>query len=130
MGGAHRGPVGVGRQRRTIRLVQVLLVAVAAGLLMFAGYSLGRARGFDDGRAAEDLSPPRRPSSAQTLVLATLGLGALGAALALQGSGGVRLLTPAKLLEMESPGEAGPVPLDDEAAGPDSDPARPDTERV
>jgi hypothetical protein len=107
-GGAHRGPVGVDRQRRTIRLVQIILVLVAAGLLMFAGYSLGRARGYDDGRSADELSAPRRPSTAQT--------GALGAAVALQAPGGVRLLTPARLLEMEESGAAGPVHVSDEDA--------------
>jgi len=112
VGGAHRGPVGVNRQRRTIRMVQVILVLLAAGLLMFAGYSMGRSRGFDDGRAAETLSPPRSPSAVQTVVLGVLGLGALGAALALQVSGGVRLLTPAKLLEMEE--ATGPVHVNDE----------------
>lgn len=129
VGGAHRGPVGVGRQRRTIRLVQVLLVALAAGLLMFAGYSLGRARGFGDGRAADGLTPPRKPSSVQTVVLFALGFGALGGAVALQGSGGVRLLTPAKLLEMEERGDAGPIAVDDETE-PDGAPARTTTEKV
>jgi hypothetical protein len=122
VGGAHRGPVGVDRQRRTIRLVQIILVILAAGLLMFAGYSLGRARGFDDGRDADELSAPRRPTTAQTVVLAVLGVGALGAAVALQAPGGVRLLTPAKLLEMEESGTAGPVHLAD-ADEPD-EPAR------
>ena len=109
VGGAHRGPVGVDRQRRTIRMVQIILVLLAAGLLMFAGYSLGRARGFDEGRSADELSAPEPPSSVQTIVLAVLGLGALGAAIALQAPGGVRLLTPAKLLEMEESGAVGPV---------------------
>ena len=117
VGGAHRGPVGVDRQRRTIRMVQIILVLLAAGLLMFAGYSLGRARGFDEGRSADELSAPKKPSSVQTIVLAVLGLGALGAAIALQAPGGVRLLTPAKLLEMEESGAVGPVhvPEEDEA---------------
>ena len=115
VGGAHRGPVGVNRQRRTIRMVQVILVLLATGLLMFAGYSMGRSRGFDDGRAADTLSPPRSPSAIQTVVLGVLGFGALGAALALQVPGGVRLLTPAKLLEMEE--DAGPVHVTGETDG-------------
>jgi hypothetical protein len=114
VGGAHRGPVGVDRQRRTIRMVQIILVLLAAGLLMFAGYSLGRARGFDEGRSADELSAPKKPSSVQTIVLAALGLGALGAAIALQAPGGVRLLTPAKLLEMEESGAVGPVHVAEE----------------
>ena len=90
-------------------MVQIILVLLAAGLLMFAGYSLGRAKGYDDGRNADDLSAPRRPSTAQTVVLVVIGLGALGAAVALQAPGGVRLLTPARLLEMEEGGAVGPV---------------------
>ncbi len=35
-GGAYRGPVAPTRQRRTIRLVQILLLAIAAGLVWFA----------------------------------------------------------------------------------------------
>jgi hypothetical protein len=84
---------------------------------MFAGYSMGRSRGFDDGRAADPLNPPRSPSAVQTVVLGVLGLGALGAALALQVPGGVRLLTPAKLLEMEE--DAGPVHVTGESDGPE-----------
>ena len=114
VGGAHRGPVGVDRQRRTIRMVQIILVLLAAGLLMFAGYSLGRARGFDEGRSADELSAPKKPSAVQTIVLAALGLGALGAAIALQAPGGVRLLTPAKLLEMEESGAVGSVHVAEE----------------
>jgi hypothetical protein len=110
VGGAYRGPVGVNRQRRTIRLVQIILVLLAAGLLMFAGYSLGRSRGYDEGRAADTLSAPKEPSTVQTVVLVVLGLGAFGAALALQVPGGVRLLTPAKLLEMEEEGLPERVP--------------------
>jgi hypothetical protein len=49
------------------------------------------------------------------VVLGVLGLGALGAALALQVPGGVRLLTPAKLLEMEE--DAGPVHVTGETDG-------------
>ena len=114
VGGAHRGPVGVNRQRRTIRMVQIILVLLAAGLLMFAGYSMGRASGFEDGRSADEFSAPKEPSAVQTIVLAVLGLGALGAAIALQAPGGVRLLTPAKLLEMEESGAVGPVHVADE----------------
>src|ERR671918_1047556 len=86
-GGSHRGPVAVTRQRRTIRLVQLLLVAIAAGLFVFAGYSLGRVAGYDDGRRADRLDSPRRPSAVQTVVLLALGGGALGAA-AMLGAGG------------------------------------------
>lgn len=112
VGGAYRGPVGLGRQRRTIRFVQVLLVVTAAGLLMFAGYSLGRTRGFDEGRQEGNLGAPKPPAVAQTFVIGFLGLVALGAALVLQVEGGVRLLTPARLLELEKAGELEPIQMD------------------
>lgn len=88
--------------------MQALLVLVAAGLLMFAGYSLGRAAGYDQALEASEIDPPRRPGAGQVIVLALLGLGALGGALALQVEGGVRLLTPARLSEMQSQVERGP----------------------
>ena len=113
-GGAHRGPVGVGRQRRTIRIIQTLLVLGAAAALMFAGYSLGRARGLDEAADRTELDAARRPGGAQTVVLVILGAASLGAALYLQGEGGVRLLTPARLIEMERRGEIGPIPVEEE----------------
>jgi hypothetical protein len=105
-GGAHRGPVAAGRQRRTLRLMQGLLVVVAAGLLMYAGYSLGMVRGFDDGRRADELGGPTPPAAAQTVVLAMLGLGALAGAVALQGAGYVRAPTPARLDELSGRAQA------------------------
>jgi hypothetical protein len=99
-GGTHRGPVGLRRQRRTIRFVQILLVLTAAGLLLFAGYALGRTSGYDAGVAAGEIDAPRRPSSVQTLVLGALGLGALAGAVFLQGDGTVRVPTPARLEEL------------------------------
>ena len=99
-GGAHRGPVGLRRQRRTIRFVQILLLLTAAGLLVFAGYALGRTAGYDAGVRAGDIDAPRPPSSAQTVVLGILGLAALTGAMALQGDGTVRVPTPARLDEL------------------------------
>src|ERR671915_1370241 len=98
-GGAHRGPVAHGRQRRTIRLMQALLIVVAAALLMFAGYSWGRADGFDDARA-QQIAPPRAPGIGQVVVPAALALVAIGAAMWLGGPGGVRIPTPARLEEL------------------------------
>jgi hypothetical protein len=112
VGGAYRGPVGVGRQRRAIRLVQGLLVLLAAGLLAFAGYSLGLKSGYDDGKRAGEVDAPRPPAATQTIVLGVLGLAAFGAALGLQSEGGVRLLTPARLREMEARGEL-PIELEE-----------------
>ena len=114
VGGAYRGPVGLGRQRRTIRFIQILLVLTAAGLLMFAGYSLGRARGFSDGQRGGVLGAPKPPAAAQTVVIGLLGLVALGAALVLQVEGGVRLLTPARLIELEKAGELEPIHMSEE----------------
>lgn len=72
----------------------------AAALLMFAGYTWGRAAGFDDARRADRFDAPRRPSAAQVVVLGALGLTALAAALVLQGSAGVRMPAPARLDEL------------------------------
>lgn len=96
-GGAHRGPVEIRRQRRTVRFVQGLLVLIGASLLVFAGYSMGRSESV----RSDDLVPPRDPGAAQTIVLSLLGLGTLGLALGLQGSGGVRLPTPHSLRDFE-----------------------------
>ena len=100
VGGAHRGPVAHSRQRRTLRLVQGLLVLIAAGLLLFAGYGLGKSAGYDEGRRAEEIGAPAEPSFAAVAVPALLGLGALGGALYLQGQGGIRMPTPARLDEL------------------------------
>jgi hypothetical protein len=81
-------------------MVQVLLVLIAAGLLMFAGYALGKSAGYDDGKSADDLGGPSKPGLAETIIPALLGLGALGAAIALQGPGGLRMPTPARLDEL------------------------------
>ena len=93
---------------------------------MFAGYSLGEAAGFEDGRRAESLDAPAEPSGSQTFVLALLGLGAFASALLLQTEGGVRLLTPKKLLELERSGGSEPIAMESEAAESEQ-PARPVT---
>jgi hypothetical protein len=89
--------------------MQALLVIVAAGLLMYAGYARGRAAGYDDGRRADEIGAPRPPSLAETIVPALLGLGALGAALALQGREGLRLPTPARLDELAGRAEKAAI---------------------
>lgn len=124
-GGTHRGPVGLRRQRRTIRFVQILLVVTAAGLLMFAGYSWGRASGYDAGARAGEVGAPRRPSGMQTLVLGVLGLGALAGALALQGDGTVRVPTPARLEELVGRAEAQAIERAERAAAGDAPPQPP-----
>jgi hypothetical protein len=115
-GGAHRGPAPRSRQRRTIRLMQALLVVAAGGLLMFAGYSWGRASGFDAARGAGDIDAPRRPSAIQPVVLATLGLGAFAVAVALGGPEGVRIPRPARLDELAGRAEATAVQRAERAA--------------
>ena len=80
--------------------MQALLIGVAAGLLLFAGYSLGRVDGFEQGQRAGELDAPRPPSIAQAVVLAGLGVTALVGALLLQAPEGVRVPTPARLDEL------------------------------
>ncbi|MGH2786577.1 MAG: hypothetical protein ACRDJV_01540 [Actinomycetota bacterium] len=104
-GGAHRGPVAHGRQRRTIRLMQCLLVAIAAGLLLFAGFSWGRASRLEGG----EIAAPRTPGAAQVVVPAGLALVAIGAAFWLGGPGGVRVPTPARLEDLAARAEDAAV---------------------
>ena len=105
-GGAHRGPVALARQRRTIRCVQVLLVLFAGALLVLAGYSWGRVAGYDAGRRAAPLDVPPAESTARTIVLGMVGLAAVAGAVALQGRGGVRIPTPARLEDLAGRAEA------------------------
>jgi hypothetical protein len=116
-GGTHRGPLGLRRQRRTIRFVQVLLVLTAAALLLFAGYAWGRSSGYDAGVRSGDIDAPRPPSGAQTFVLSILGLAALGGALFLQGDGTVRIPTPARLDELAGRAELQAIERAEQAAG-------------
>lgn len=115
-GGAHRGPVAHGRQRRTIRLMQAVLVIVAAALLLFAGYSWGRTNGFDDARASDQISFPRAPGAGQVIVPAALALVAIGTAVWLGGPGGVRIPTPARLEELAGRAEDAAVRRAENAA--------------
>ena len=109
-GGSYRGPLGLRRQRRTIRFTQILLVLIAAGLLMFAGYSWGESSGYDQGRRAQELGAPAEPSATQVLVLGTLGVGALIGALLLQGGPEtVRIPTPSRLDELVGRAESAAV---------------------
>jgi TRAP-type C4-dicarboxylate transport system permease small subunit len=105
-GGSYRGPVGILRQRRTVRFVQLSLIAMAAALLIFAGYSLGQVNGYEQGRRIDSLSAPKPPPAAKTVVLTLLGMGALVAAVLLQGQEGVRLPVPARLEELTGRAEA------------------------
>lgn len=124
-GGTHRGPLGLRRQRRTIRFVQILLVLTAAGLLLFAGYALGRSSGYDAGLRDGEIDAPGRPSSAQTIVLSLLGLSALGGALLLQGDGTVRIPTPARLDELAGRAEQQAIERAEQVAGEGTSPPPP-----
>ncbi|MDP9225641.1 MAG: hypothetical protein M3P18_17720, partial [Actinomycetota bacterium] len=83
-GGSHRGPVAIVRQRRTIRFVQFSLILLAAAALMLAGYSWGRARGFEQGRTASRIGAAPPASATETDVLAILGLGAFAGSMLLR----------------------------------------------
>ena len=109
LGGAHRGPVDLSRQRRTIRLVQVLLVLVAGGLMMLAGYSLGRVNGYRTALRSEAFDRPRPPSALQPAVLVVLGGIAIAAAAGLQERSTVRLPTPARLDEFAGRAEGAAI---------------------
>ena len=115
-GGAHRGPVGLQRQRRTIRFMQVLLVLLATGLLLFAGFSLGRKDGFEAGTRAGTVDAPRSPSAVQVVVLTMMGLTAFGGAFLLGGPGAVRVPTPARLEELAGRAEQAAIERAEEAA--------------
>ena len=115
-GGAHRGPVAPTRQRKTIRFVQLLLVLTAAGLMAFAGYSFGRADGYDAGTRAGEIDAPREPSRGQTVVLVVLGAVAFGAATMLQGDSTVRVPTPSRLDELAGRAEQVAIERAEEVA--------------
>ncbi len=116
LGGAHRGPVAPTRQRRTIRFIQLLLVLFAVGLFVFAGYSFGRAAGYDDGRRAEQIDAPSEPSVGQAIVLVVLGGVALGGASLLGVGGAVRIPTPARLDDLAGRAESVALQRAEEAA--------------
>ena len=122
-GGAHRGPVGPTRQRRTIRFIQLLLVATALALVAFAGYSYGRVHGYDAGKRVGDLDPPKPPSVGQSAALLALGAIALVGAALLQDGGGVRIPTPAKLDDLASRAERTAIEKAEEIAGSSGDAA-------
>lgn len=117
VGGTHRGPVAPTRQRRTVRLMQALLVLISGGLMVLAGYSWGRLEGYEAGRRAADLDAPRRPSVVQTVVLVTLGGMTIVLAGALSAHGAVRMPTPARLDELAGRAEAVAIERAEEGTG-------------
>ena len=116
LGGAHRGPVAPTRQRRTIRFVQALFILFAIGLFVFAGYSLGRSAGFEDGSRAGEIDAPSEPSVVQGIVLVVLGGVSLASGMLLSSGGAVRVPTPARLEELVGRAEAVALSRAEEAA--------------
>ena len=100
--------------------MQGLLVVMAAGLFILAGYSLGRTSGYQTGQRASEVAPPRRPSNTQTVVLITLGLISFGGSFVLGGPGAVRVPTPARLDELAGRAESVAIERAQEAASPAS----------
>jgi drug/metabolite transporter (DMT)-like permease len=88
VGGAHRGPVGIRRQRRTMRFVQVLFVLIGLALITWA--VLYR----------EDLG--------RTVVLGLLGAVAIAAAVMLQRAG-LSMPIPVRLDELTGRAELAAV---------------------
>lgn len=81
--------------------MQVLLVLIAVAILVMAGYSAGRQRGYEEGRrATREFETPPESSSADTIITALLGVGLILAAIYLQTREGVRMPTPARLDEL------------------------------
>jgi hypothetical protein len=96
--------------------MQGLLVIVAAGLLMMAGYSWGRSSGFDAGKRADEVGGPREPGLGAAVVLTAFGLGALAGAFILGGPEGVRIPRPARLEELAGRAESVAVEKAERAA--------------
>ena len=115
-GGTHRGPVAPSRQRKTIRFIQLLLVLTAAALLAFAGYSYGRADGYDAGKRASEIDAPREPSQVQTAVLVVIAGLAFAAATLLQENSTVRVPTPARLDDLAGRAEQVAIERAEEVA--------------
>lgn len=96
--------------------MQILLALIAAGLFVFAGYSIGRSAGYEDLREGGELAAPKAPGAVQIIVLAGLGALAAGSAFALGGRHEVRIPTPARLEELAGRAEAIAVEKAEEIA--------------
>lgn len=103
-GGSYRGPLGLRRQRRTIRFVQLLLIAIGTGLVVFAFVA---AAGMDERPDPGTLA--RAGSLAQPVVLGLLALVAWGAAWLLADGREVRIPTPARLDELAGRAEQAAI---------------------
>jgi len=105
-GGAARGPVAHGRQRRTIRIMQGVLVLCGVALLVYAGVAVARVLSYEEGTT---IDAGVRPGVMQPVTLAVGAAIALVVAAALGGRGGVRLPTPARLDELAGRAERAAV---------------------
>ena len=89
--------------------MQGLLVVIAAGLLLVAGYQWGRS---EDASASGSPSP----SAMQVVALALLGTASFAGAISLQGRGGIRIPTPARLDELAGRAEKVAIERAEQAA--------------
>lgn len=103
-GGSYRGPLGLRRQRRTIRFVQLLLIVIGVGLVAFALMSMSEV-----GRRPDPGTLGRAGSRAQPVVLGLLALITWGAAWLLTDGRGVRIPTPARLDELAGRAEQAAI---------------------
>lgn len=99
-GGAHRGPLGLRRQRRTIRFVQVLLIVFGVGVAAFAVSTVGRT-----GTEPQPGTLARAVPLSQPIALGVLALCAWIGAWLLADGRGVRIPTPARLEELATRAE-------------------------
>lgn len=83
---------------------------------MFAGYSLGRVNGYEDGTSSDEIGAPTKPGAMEVVVPALLGLATLTGALLLQGSGGIRMPSPARLDDLAGRAEQVAVERAEKAA--------------
>lgn len=103
--GVRRGPAALGRQRRTLRLMQILLIGLAVAFLVFAGYSWGRGSASGGGPT----SGAREPGPGQVIVLIIFGVVSISAAVGLQARGGLRMPVPARLDELAGRAESAAI---------------------
>ena len=94
-------------------------------MIMFGGYALGRSDGYDDGKRADELGAPSEPGFAEVAVPGLLGLGSLVGALLLQGQGGIRMPSPARLEELAGRAERAAIDRAEAAASAHPGPVEP-----
>ena len=103
-GGTYRGPLGLRRQKRTIRFVQILL-AVSAVVIAVVAIAT-----WPDGRTPQHGTLARPTSIAQPFVMLVMAAALGGGAWLLADGRDVRIPTPARLEELA--GRAEQVAID------------------